>query len=157
MSSSCRVPRRRGRRCLLGSRLRGPRRVPRCASRLASFFILNDEFRSREELLHLLALPILGGGDEEVRVRLGRDPGRPLAAGHLLGPLGRERTQAARGGFELSTETVTRGPRDDAGEFGDGAREEVQEGRHVIRGEFLLPKTMGSTERREEANRSVAE
>src|SRR3989442_13817402 len=100
MSSSCRVPRRRGRRSLLGSRLRGPRRVPRCASRLASFFVLHDEFCSREELLHLLALPILGGGDEEVRVRLGRDPGRPLALGHLLGALAPERTQAARGGFE---------------------------------------------------------
>src|SRR3989475_933882 len=156
MSSSCRVPRRRGRRSLLGSRLRGPRRVPRCASRLASFFVLHDEFGSGEELLHLLALPILGGGDEEVRVRLGRDSGGPLAAGHLLRALGRERTQAARGGFELSTETVTRGPCDDDGEFGDGTREEIQEGRHMIGGEFLLPKTVGAAERREEAPRSRA-
>src|SRR3989442_3174 len=243
MSSSCRVRRRRGRRSLPGFRLRGPRRVPRCAWRLASFFFLHDEFQplanrinllldpglllrnihdcreapevdaravrdsnevrrveffgllaevgelraeqalagipellhehgarsleerlaftdglcSGEELLHLLALPVVGGGDEEVRVRFGRDRGGPLAAGHLLGALGRERTKAARGGFELSSETVTRGPCDDAGEFGDRAREEVEEGRHVIGGEFLLPKTVCSAERREEANRSVAE
>src|SRR2546427_5751626 len=82
MSSSCRVPRRRGRRSLLGSRLRGPRRVPRCASRLASFFVLHDEFRGREELLHLLALPILGGGDEQVRVRLGDRKSTRLNSSH---------------------------------------------------------------------------
>src|SRR5207245_11796463 len=135
------------------ARLRGRGRAPRCASRGASCFILHDEFRSREELLHLLALPILGGGDEEVRMRFGPDPGGPLSAGHLLRALGRERTQAARGGFELSTQTVTRGPPDDAGEVGEGAREEIQEGRHVIGGEFLLQKTVGTAERREEANR----
>src|SRR3989442_10290734 len=157
MSSSCRVPRRRGRRSLLGSRLRGPRRVPRCASRLVSFFVLHDEFGSREELLHLLALPILGGGDEEVRMRFGRDPGGPLAAGHLLRALGRERTQAARGGFELSTETVTRGPCDDAREFSDGEREEIQESGHVIGSEFLLSKTVGPAERWHVTNRSIAQ
>src|SRR5439155_845893 len=83
--------------------------------------------------------------------------GCPLPAGHVLGALGRERTQAARGRLELRAETVTCGARDDAGEFGERSREEVLEGGHVLGGELLRAKTMGSAEGREETRRPVAE
>ena len=57
--------------------------------------------RSREELLHLLSLPVLGRGDEQFRLRLGRRVRRPLPAGDFHRPLIREGAQYARGGFEL--------------------------------------------------------